>query len=334
MSSAAPPASHADSRKVVLAALAGNVAIAACKFAAAFLSHSTATLAEAVHSLADTGNQGLLLVGMTLAARPASARFPFGRASERYFWPFVVAVMLLSVGGAFAIFEGFDHLLHPAPQEHAFKWSYGVLGVSLAMEAMSFRVAMQEFRKLAGGLPIQRALLEARDPTIPLVLAEDATAITGLVVALLAVTANALTGQDFWDPLGSIVIGALLCAVALVLAKVTHGLLIGESATPENQARALELASSVGGVERVTQLLTMHLGPDVVLLAMKIAFVPTLRVAEVEDVTNRIEAKIRAELPQMRKIFIEADSAGDLRGITPDADHAGRRDGAGTPGTA
>jgi cation diffusion facilitator family transporter len=307
--------SHADSRKVVLAALAGNVAIAACKFAAAFLSHSTATLAEAVHSLADTGNQALLLVGMSLAARPASARFPFGRASERYFWPFVVAVMLLSVGGAFAVIQGIDHLLHPSVNEGSYVWSLAVLGVSLAMEGMSFRVAMQEFRKLTGGLPLQRALLEARDPTIPLVLAEDATAIIGLCVALLAVGVTALTGQHFWDPLGSIVIGALLCAVALVLAKVTHGLLIGESATPENQARALALASAVPGVERVTQLLTMHLGPDVVLLAMKIAFDPSLRVAQIEDVTNRIEAAIRAEMPQMRKIFIEADSRGDLRGI-------------------
>src|SRR5450432_3036582 len=140
--------SHADSRKVVLAALAGNVAIAACKFAAAFLSHSAATLAEAVHSLADTGNQALLLVGMYLAARPASERFPFGRASERYFWPFVVALLLFSVGGAFAIFDGIDHLLHPRTEPHARGWSYAVLGLSLALEAMSFRVALGEFRKL------------------------------------------------------------------------------------------------------------------------------------------------------------------------------------------
>src|SRR5271165_4686337 len=121
----------ADTRKVVLAALAGNVAIAACKFAASFLAHSTATLAEAVHSLADTGNQALLLVGMHLAVRPANDRFPFGRASERYFWPFVVALLLFSVGGAFAIFDGLDHLLHPRVQAHVRGWSYGVLGVSL-----------------------------------------------------------------------------------------------------------------------------------------------------------------------------------------------------------
>jgi cation diffusion facilitator family transporter len=307
--------SSANSRKVVLAALAGNVAIAACKFAAAILSHSTATLAEAVHSLADTGNQGLLLVGMYLASRPATERFPFGRASERYFWPFVVAVMLLSVGGAFAIFDGVQHLLQPRAHDHAFGWSYAVLGVSLVMEAMSLRVAVEEFHKLAGGQPLRRALLETRDPTIPLVLAEDATAIAGLVVALLAVGASGLTGKDYWDPIGSVVIGTLLCSVALVLAKVTHGLLIGESATPENQERALRLAASVAGVERVTQLLTLHLGPDVILLAMKIAFEPTLTVAEVEAVTNRIEEAIRAELPQMRKIFIEADSRGDLRGV-------------------
>jgi cation diffusion facilitator family transporter len=305
----------ADSRKVVLAALAGNVAIAACKFAAAILSHSTATLAEAVHSLADTGNQALLLVGMALAVRPPDERFPFGRSSERYFWPFVVALLLFSVGGAFAIFDGVDHLLRPRVAMHDRFWSYAVLGVSLVLEAMSFRVAMGEFRKLAKGRPLRRALLAARDPTIPLVLAEDATAMAGLVLALMAVAASSLAGQEFWDPVGSIVIGVLLCAVALVLAWITHGLLIGESATPEDQETALALTRGVDGVESVTQLLTLHLGPDVVLLAMKVAFRPSLSVEQLEDVTNRIEASIRSAMPQMRKIFIEADSRGDMRGV-------------------
>jgi cation diffusion facilitator family transporter len=302
-------------RKVVLAALAGNLAIAVCKLAAAILSQSTATLAEAVHSFADSGNQALLLIGMRLAARPADSRYPFGRASERYFWPFVVALLLFSVGGAFAIFEGVDHLVHPSAGSHARVWSYAVLGVSLAFEAASLRVALREFRKLAQGRSLRQALLESRDPTIPLVLAEDTTAMAGLILALLAVTASGVTGQDFWDPVGSIVIGALLCGVALVLAWITHGLLIGEGATAEDQARVLALTEQVPGVEGVTQLLTMHLGPDVVVLAMKVAFSPTLSVQEVEDVTNQVEASIRAVMPHMRKIFIEADSRGDMRGV-------------------
>jgi cation diffusion facilitator family transporter len=311
--------SDAGSRRVIFTALAGNVAITVCKLAAAKLSGSTATLAEAVHSLADSGDQALLLVGLYLATRPADGRYAFGRASERYFWPFVVALLLFSVGGAFAIFQGLDHLLHPRVEAHARVWSYAVLGVSLAFEAMSFRVAIVEFRKMAAGRPLKRAFFEARDPTVPLVLAEDATAMAGLVVALLAVAASGWTGYDFWDPLGSVVIGSLLCAVALMLAWITHGLLIGESATMEDQSRALRLTQQVPGVERVTQMLTMHLGPDVVVLAMKVAFCPTLTVGEVEAVTNRIESTIRAELPQMRKIFIEADSHGDMRGVKADA---------------
>lgn len=312
-------ADSADTRRVVIAALAGNVAIAACKFAAAGLSHSTSTLAEAVHSLADTGNQALLLVGMRLAARPADERFPFGRASERYFWPFVVALLLFSVGGAFAVFDGIDQLMHPAHRPTSLVWSYAVLGVSLVLEGASFRVAMGEFRKLSGGRSLRRTLLEARDPTIPLVLAEDTTAMAGLLLALLAVAASGLTGHPEWDAVGSIVIGVLLCGVALGLAWITHGLLIGESAAPEDRTRVLALARAVDGVDDVTQLLTMHLGPDVVILALKIAFRPSLSVGQVEEVTDRIEVAIREAMPHMRKIFIEADSRGDKRGVEPAA---------------
>jgi cation diffusion facilitator family transporter len=305
----------ADTKKVVLAALAGNVAIAACKFAAAYMSHSTATLAEAVHSLADTANQGLLLVGMSLAARPANERFPFGRAGERYFWPFVVALMLFSVGGAFAIWQGIVHLLSESPTSGKTVWSCGVLGISLLIEGMSFRVAFREFKVLAGGRPWRRAVVETRDPTILLVLAEDMTAIVGLTIALVSVAAAGATGKMACDAIGSIGIGALLCTVAFLLARVTHGLLIGESATPEDQARALVLTESTPGVARVTQLLTMHLGPDVAILAMKVAFRPGMPVEEVEGTTDEIERRVRAALPQMRKIFIEADSRGDGRGV-------------------
>ena len=304
-----------DTKKVVIAALAGNLAIASCKFGAAFLSGSTATLAEAVHSLADTGNQGLLLVGIRLAARPADERFPFGRSGEKYFWPFVVALMLFSVGGAFAVWDGIDHIFHPSQDHGSRLWSFGVLGVSFLFEAMSFRVAWKEFKLLAKGKPWIVAVREARDPTIPLVLAEDTTALFGLSIALLAVTLSQITGQPWWDPLGSVLIGILLAVVAIVLARNTHTLLVGASADPEEQGHALALTESVQGIDRVTQILTFHVGPDVVLLAMKIAFDKEMKAPEIEECINEAERRIRAELPLMRKIFIEVDANGDGRGV-------------------
>lgn len=302
-----------DSKKVVIAALAGNLAICVCKFGAAFLSGSSATLAEAVHSVADTGNQGLLLVGMRLAAQPPDERFPFGRSGEKYFWPFVVALMLFSVGGAFAIYDGIIHLAHPQHEQGSRVWSYAVLGVSFAFEALSFRVAWREFKVMARGRPWIVAVREARDPTIPLVLAEDTTALVGLGIALVAVAASHLTGQAFWDPLGSVLIGLLLAVVAVALAKNTHTLLVGAAADLEEQGQALHITERVPGVEKVTQILTFHVGPDVVILAMKIGFRQDMNAAEIEACINDIEERIRAEQPLMRKIFIEVDAHGDGR---------------------
>ena len=319
-----------DSKKVVMAALAGNVAIAVCKLVAALLSHSTATLAEAAHSVADSGNQALLLVGMGLAAKPPDDRFPFGRAAERYFWPFVVALMLFSLGGAFAIVEGSHRLVAGNEGETASKYvhiasisfpsiwvSYAVLGLSFFFEAMSFRVAFREFQIIAKGKPIVNAVFEARDPTVPLVLAEDTTALIGLGIALAAVILTNVTGIWWWDPLGSVLIGLLLAGVSLVLARVTHALLIGASVLPAERKRIVEIVEAVDGIDRVTQLLAMHLGPDVVIVALKIAFMPEMKVSEIEDVTNLLEKKVRAEMPEMRKIFVEADSRGDGRGLVP-----------------
>jgi cation diffusion facilitator family transporter len=305
----------ADSKKVVIAALLGNLAIAACKFGAAFLSGSSATLAEAVHSVADTGNQGLLLIGIRLAAHPPDERFPFGRSGEKYFWPFVVALMLFSVGGAFAMYDGIDHIRHPHVELGSRWWSYGVLGVSIVMELMSFKVAWGEFKVLAKGKPLLQAIKEARDPTIPLVLAEDTTALIGLAIAFFAVLASHLTGIYWLDPLGSVFIGLLLAAVAVALARITHSLLIGTSADPEEEGHALSITEGTPGVEKVTQLLTFHVGPDVVILSMKIAFTKGMVVDEVEDTINEIERRIRAEMTTMRKIFIEVDAHGDGRGL-------------------
>ena len=322
------------SRKVVLAALAGNLAIAACKFGAALVSGSTATLAEAVHSVADSGNQALLLVGIALAARPADERYPFGRASELYFWPFVVALILFSVGGAFAVYEGVHQMLsHGGDELHVIDRTvfgvhlrfssnvvnYVVLGTSCLFEAMSFRVAFREFKHTAGGKPVLRAFFDARDPTVPLVLAEDTTALIGLSLALAAVVLRGVTGVAFWDSLGSILIGVLLCAVAAMLAYVTHGLLIGKSASDEDHARVRAIAEATDGVDRVTQMLSVHLGPEVVVLALKIAFTPGTTVEAVEELTNEMERRIREEMPRMRKIFIEVDAHGDGRGLKPAA---------------
>jgi cation diffusion facilitator family transporter len=316
----------ADSRKVVVAALAGNIAIAVCKLTAALLSHSTATLAEAAHSVADSGNQGLLLLGIGLAMKPADEDFPFGRAAERYFWPFVVALMLFSLGGTFAIVEGIHRLIAgPSAAEIAAKYvqiagfrfpsvwlSYAVLGASFFFEAMSFRVAYREFQHVAKGKPIIKAVFEARDPT----------ALLGLGIALVAVILSSVTGNYWWDPLGSVLIGILLAVVAVILARVTHALLIGKSVLEEDRARILGIVQKVGGVDRVTQLLAMHLGPDVVIVALKIAFVPTLSVAEIEATTNAMEEELRAAMPELVKIFVEADSKGDGRGIRAWEKHA------------
>lgn len=318
-----------DPLKVIKAAFYANLAIAVCKFVAAYLSESTATLAEAVHSLADTGNQGLLLVGVRLASQRSSL-YSFGREKERYFWPFIVALLLFSLGGAFALYEGIHKALHPEPLDLSNFWSLRkgpltsliVLGVSMVLEGYSCSVALREFRRENQNKDIRSALFAGKDPTIPLVLMEDISALIGLVVAFVAVGLAAYTGNGIWDALGSIVIGLLLAVVAVIIARDTHSLLIGERATPEMERLAQEITASTEGVDRVTQLITMHLGPDFIVLALKVAFAQNLSVSQVEDVINEIEEKIRARVPAMKKIFVEPDSRGDLRGVVQEGSTA------------
>jgi cation diffusion facilitator family transporter len=304
--------SSGDPRKVVMAALGANAVIALAKFIAAFLSGSAAMLAEGVHSVADTSNQALLLLGMGLAARHDPRRYPLGRAKESYFWAFVVALMLFSLGGAFAIYEGIHKLSDLEHQPGSPYASLVVLVVSLAMEGFSFYVAMGEFNKSRSGKSIRAALFDGRDPTIPVVVLEDAGAVIGLFVALVAVVATWLTGNGVYDAIGSLVIGVLLCCVGVALAFETHGLLIGEGATPETREKALTAAEGTPGVEAVTQILTMHLGPSTILLALKVRFVRSASVQDVERITNDIEERVRAAVPEMKRIFVEADGAYDI----------------------
>lgn len=316
-----------DAAKVIRAALLANLGIAICKFIAAWLSGSTATLAEAVHSVADTGNQVLLFTGLRLATRRRDDLFAFGRAMERYFWPFLVAILLFSVGGAFALYEGIHKLIRPEPPStapffslHGAGTSVAVLGVSVVLEAYSCSVALKEFRAAAKGKRLDDALFGGKDPTIPLVLMEDVSALTGLALALVAVLLTFLTGNPRWDAAGSIVIGLLLMVVAVFIARDTHGLLVGERATPEMEARVQASIEATPGVRRLTQLLTMHLGPEFVLLAVKVAFTEGLVVEEVERVIDELERRVRADVPEMKKIFVEPDSRGDMRGVVPHPD--------------
>lgn len=300
-----------SAKKVVFAALGGNALIAVAKFFAAWLSGSAAMLAEGVHSVADTANQALLLVGMGLALREDPHRYPLGRSGERYFWAFVVALMLFLLGGVFAIYEGVKKLAGHHGEQHSLGVSAAILVVSLAIEGASFTVAAREFARSRGSRSFREALFHGRDPTIPIVLLEDTGAVLGLSVALISVAATWMTGSPVADAVGSLVIGILLCAIGLLLAFETHGLIIGEGATPEIREKALEVIRQTPGVDEVTQMLTLHLGPDTILLALKVRFVRDADLQKVERVTNDLEERVRAAIPEMKRIFVEADGQYD-----------------------
>ncbi|HEY3665882.1 MAG TPA: cation diffusion facilitator family transporter [Polyangiaceae bacterium] len=305
--------STSDAHKVVIAALAGNLGIAVAKFVAAWLSGSTAILAEGVHSLADTGNQGLLLIGMRLAKQSLPSRYPLGREKESYFWAFVVALLLFFMGGVFAVYEGVHKLLGAGEEAHGSPWiPLGVLGVSLLMEGGSFLVASKEFNKSRGKAGFFESLFKGKDPTIPVVLLEDTAAVFGLCVAFAAIGISALTHSAVPDAIGSILIGVLLCAVGVLLARYTRSLLLGEGVTPEVRERTLSVIEATPGVLKVTQFLSMHLGPEAVILALKVRFRPKMVLEELETVIDDIEVRVRAAAPEMKKIFVEPDSDYDI----------------------
>jgi len=294
-----------------MAALVANAGIAIAKLVAAWLSSSTTMVAEGVHSIADSANQALLLLGMTLAQRKAPGLYPLGRQKERYFWAFMVSLTLFFLGGVFAIYEGVGRLRGGHADHVSPVAALVVLGVSVALEAGSFWVAIREFNRMRGKRAFAHALFSSKDPTIPVVLLEDAGAVAGLLIAIVAVVVSWATGSPVADGIGSIVIGVLLCTIGLLLAGDTKSLLIGESASPELEQKVLEHAEATPGVEAVTQLLTMHLGPDSVLLALKVRFRPGSSVADIEGTINALEARVRAAVPEMTRIFVEPDSAYD-----------------------
>jgi len=293
--------------RAIVAALAANLGIAVTKFAAFLLTSSSSMLAESIHSLADSGNQLLLLVGGRRASRAATPEHPFGYGRERYVFAFIVSVVLFSVGGLFALYEGFHKVRHPEPID-AWQWvPLLVLVVAIGLESYSFRTAIQESNEVRGGLTWVQFIRRAKAPELPVVLLEDFAALIGLALALLGVGFTLLTDDGVWDGVGTMTIGVLLVAVAVVLAVETKSLLLGEGATPEAVARICAALVADPSVQRVIHMKTMHLGPDELLVAAKIAVAPTDSAAEVARAIDAAEARVRAVEPVARMIYLEPD---------------------------
>jgi cation diffusion facilitator family transporter len=272
-------------------------------------------LAEAVHSVADTGNQALLLLGGRLARREPSALHPFGHGRERYFWSFVVALVLFSLGSLFAIYEGLHKLDHPEPLDSP-SVAYGILGVAIVLEGFSLRTAVVESRKAKGDHGWWHFLRRAKTPELPVVLLEDIGAQTGLFIALGAVTLSETTGNPRWDGYGTLAIGALLGVIAVFLAIEMKGLLIGEAADTDVQEAIRTAIEGDGAVRRLIHARTQHLGPDELLVATKVEVDPDLAGAELAAAINRIEQAIRAAAPNAVHVYIEPDLYDPTRPLT------------------
>ena len=286
------------SRRAVVAALFANFGIAAAKFLAFAVTGSASLLAEAIHSVADTGNQGLLFLGARRAQRPPTAAHPFGYGRERFFWAFVVALVLFSMGSVFALVEGVDKVLHPHKVEDA-EWAFAVLGLSIGLETFSLRTAVRE-----SGVDDPYEAPET--PELVVVLLEDTGALTGLFFAVIGVTVAVTTGDGIYDATGSLAIGVLLGLIAYVLAREMKSLLIGEAASPAEEGQIRAVLDDCPEVKRVIHLRTQHLGPEELLVAAKVEFA-TDSVAELADAIDRVEARIRSRVPTARLIYLEPD---------------------------
>lgn len=296
----------AESKTAIFAAIFGNLAIAIMKFVAAGVTGSSAMLSEGIHSLVDTGNGGLLLLGVHKSKQPADASHPFGYGKELYFWCLIVAVLIFGVGGGISIYEGIKHLLHPSPLEDP-TWSYVVLGLAVVFEGIVFVIAFRAFQSLKGEEEnFWQAIKNSKDPTTFTVLFEDAAALTGLIVAFIGIYLAHYFNNPYFDGAASIVIGVILCSVALLLVYESKGLLIGEGADPETLENIRKLAEAETGVKKVINPLTMYFGPHTILLTVDIEFDKKLSAAEVEKTVDRLEKTIRGQYPDIKHIYIEA----------------------------
>ncbi|BBY54763.1 cation diffusion facilitator family transporter [Mycobacterium koreense] len=296
----------AASTRAIVAALSANAGIAAAKFVGFAITGSSALLAEAVHSVADTGNQGLLLFGQRAARRAADALHPFGYGRSRYFWSFVVALVLFTAGAMFALYEGYHKISHPTPVTNP-AVAITILAVALLLESYSFRTAVHESRPLKADSTWWRFIRTSRNPELPVVLLEDAGALIGLGLALAGVSLTLVTGDPVWDGVATAAIGILLGVIAVVLMVEMHSLLIGEGATGAEESAIRAALAATPHVDRVIHLRTQYLGPEEMLVAAKIALRPRTPLATVAAAIDAAEARIRAAVPAARVIYLEPD---------------------------
>jgi cation diffusion facilitator family transporter len=293
--------------KAIIAALAANLGIAVAKFIAFIVTGASSMLAEAIHSVADSGNQVLLLVGGKRAARAATPQHPFGYGRDRYIYSFIVAIVLFSVGGLFALYEGYHKVTHPEELTSPI-WAIGVLVVAIALEGFSFRTAIKETAAVKSPDDSYWDFIRhARQPELPVILLEDFGALVGLVLALLGVGLATITGNGVYDGLGTLCIGALLVVIAVILAIETKSLLLGESAAPEAQDRIRAALVSAAQFEGVIHLKTLHLGPDELLVAAKVAVQPGASAEQVAASIDAAEVAVREAEPIAGAIYIEPD---------------------------
>ncbi|MCC0176588.1 cation diffusion facilitator family transporter [Waterburya agarophytonicola K14] len=303
-----------SAKKTIYAAMAANFAIAVTKFFAASVTGSSAMLSEGIHSVVDTGNELLLLLGIKLSKRPPDDSHPFGYGQELYFWTLIVALFIFAIGGGMSIYEGIDHVRHPEPLTDPF-WSYAVLGFAVIFEGYSWNVALQEFLATKQEESFWKAIRASKDPTIFTILFEDTAALIGLFVAFIGVFSGHLWGNVYLDGVASIVIGIILCGVALLLAAESKGLLIGEGADPQTVASIRKITKDDPAVAKVLKVLTLHFGPQEILLNLEIEFVENLETEELAIAVERLEKSINIQHSEVKNIFIEAKSISASRKI-------------------
>ena len=296
-----------SSKKVIYAALFGNAGIAVMKFFAAAFTGSSAMFSEGIHSVVDTGNQVLLLFGLRQARKPADKKYPFGHGKEVYFWSFVVAILIFAVGSGLSMYKGFEHISHPQVITDPI-WNYGVLILALLIEGWVFYIAIKEFNKTKGDSGYLEAIKKGKDPGLFVVLLEDAAATLGLIVAMLGIALSQLTGNYVFDGIASVGIGLILALIAALLAYETKGLLIGESASEEVVKGIRNMVGQFNGVERVNEVLTMHMGPEYILVNLSVEFNDANQTEEIEGVISQIDKSIKQSFKNVKRVFIEAES--------------------------